>query len=115
MPVESFDPLAADIPPLEPLPLPIPRPGAAAKSPVVPRPPGVGRFQFVVLSTLRAAQLMRGCRPRVDPGHKAIVTAQLEVSEGKVKQMFASPDAPAGPDAVGAPSIEEVPAIVAES
>jgi hypothetical protein len=37
---------------------------------------------------------MRGCRPRVDGGHKATVTAQLEVSEGKVMQATAD-DLPA--------------------
>jgi DNA-directed RNA polymerase subunit K/omega len=57
-----------------------------ARSLVIRRPPGMGAFQFVVLSKLRAAQLMRGCRPRVDGMHKATVIAQLEVSEGKVNQ-----------------------------
>jgi DNA-directed RNA polymerase subunit K/omega len=46
----------------------------------------MGAFQFVVLSKLRAAQLMRGCRPRIEGTHKATVIAQLEVSEGKVNQ-----------------------------
>ena len=54
---------------------------------MIPRPPGVGVFQFVVLSSLRAAQLMRGCPARVDGMHKAIVIAQLEVAEGKVTQI----------------------------
>jgi DNA-directed RNA polymerase subunit K/omega len=54
------------------------------------RPSGVGAFQFVVLATLRAAQLMRGCRPRVDGVHKPTITAQLEVSEGKVTQIALS-------------------------
>jgi len=40
------------------------------------------------LATLRAAQLIRGCRPRVDGTHKAIVTAQFEVAAGKVTQVF---------------------------
>jgi DNA-directed RNA polymerase subunit K/omega len=57
-----------------------------ARSLVIRRPPGMGAFQFVVLSKLRAAQLMRGCRPRIDGTHKATVIAQLEVSEGKVNQ-----------------------------
>jgi DNA-directed RNA polymerase subunit K/omega len=58
---------------------------------VIRRPPGVGAFQFVVMATLRAGQLIRGCRPRVDGAHKAIVTAQLEVSEGKVTQLLDEP------------------------
>ena len=55
---------------------------------MIQRPPGVGAFQFVILATLRAAQLMRGCRPRVDGLHKATTIAQFEVAEGKVKQMI---------------------------
>ena len=70
---------------------------------MIQRPPGVGKFQFVVLATLRAAQLMRGCRPRIDGIHKATITAQLEVSEGKVTQV------PAGPDALSEPP-EDAPA-----
>jgi DNA-directed RNA polymerase subunit K/omega len=54
--------------------------------PVIQPPPGVGAFQFVVLANLRAAQLIRGCRPRVEGAHKAIVIAQIEVAEGKVMQ-----------------------------
>ena len=49
------------------------------------RPPeGMGVFQFVAIAALRAAQLTRGCRPRVDGRHSTAVFAQLEVSEGKV-------------------------------
>jgi hypothetical protein len=59
---------------------------------MINRPKNVGAFQFVVLATLRAAQLMRGCTPRVDGIHKATIIAQLEVSEGKVLQLFAPPD-----------------------
>jgi DNA-directed RNA polymerase subunit K/omega len=52
----------------------------------------MGKFEFVVLAKLRAAQLMRGCIPRVDTGdHKHTVTAQHEVSEGKVTQLVAEP------------------------
>ena len=48
------------------------------------RPAGIGAFEFVILASLRAAQLMRGCTPRVEPSHKAVVTAQREVAEGLV-------------------------------
>ena len=58
---------------------------------MIQRPPGMGAFQFVVLSTLRAAQLIRGCRPRIEGLHKATLTAQLEIAEGKVVQVFAAP------------------------
>jgi len=74
---------------------------------VIQRPAGVGAFQFVVLATLRAAQLIRGCTPRVDGMHKATVTAQLEVAEGKVMQVFTRPDAVILP----AP-IEDVPVLL---
>jgi DNA-directed RNA polymerase subunit K/omega len=53
------------------------------------RPAGLGTFEFVVLASLRVVQLARGCRPRVDGVHKRTVTAQLEVSEGKVIQALA--------------------------
>jgi DNA-directed RNA polymerase subunit K/omega len=48
------------------------------------RPPGLSAFEFVVLASLRAAQLTRGCTPRVVGTHKRIVIAQLEVSSGVV-------------------------------
>ena len=41
-------------------------------------------FEFSVVSGLRAAQLNRGCTPRVERCHQVAVTAQLEVAEGKV-------------------------------
>jgi hypothetical protein len=41
-------------------------------------------FMFSVLSGLRAAQLSRGCTPRVHPSEKHAVTAQHEVAEFKV-------------------------------
>ncbi len=77
---------------------------------MIQRPPGVGMFQFVVLATLRAAQLMRGCRPRVDGGHKATVIAQLEVSEGKVMQVCTLPDTNSEPTAIGSAVGEDAPA-----
>jgi len=42
-------------------------------------------FEFVIVASLRAAQLMRGCTARVPPSPKAVVTAQREVAEGKVR------------------------------
>jgi DNA-directed RNA polymerase subunit K/omega len=63
---------------------------------VIRRPPEVGAFQFVVLSALRAAQLTRGCRPRVDGMHKAIVIAQAEVAQGKVTQLVEALETPIG-------------------
>ena len=55
---------------------------------MIQRPPGVGAFQFVILATLRAAQLMRGCTPRVDGTHKATIIAQWEVAEGEGEKAY---------------------------
>jgi hypothetical protein len=49
-------------------------------------PPGVGVLQFVVLASLRAAQLMRGCQPKLDGFHKPVFMALREVSEGKISE-----------------------------
>ena len=43
-----------------------------------------GKFEFVRIASLRAAQLMRGCTPRVPVGRKNTTTAQREVADGKV-------------------------------
>jgi hypothetical protein len=47
-------------------------------------PRGINAFEFVVVASLRSAQLMLGCTPRVPAGVRPIVTAQREVAEGKV-------------------------------
>lgn len=51
---------------------------------MIHRPPGVSAFEFVVLAGLRAAQLLRGCTPRIEGSHKIIITAQIEIADGKV-------------------------------
>lgn len=64
-------------------------------------PPDMGLFQFVVISTLRAKQLVRGCVPRVNGSHKVTVTAQIEVAEGKVAAVDgAVAPPPAAPQAI---------------
>jgi DNA-directed RNA polymerase subunit K/omega len=50
--------------------------------------PEIGKFEFVKLASLRAAQLMKGCTPRVPAARKSTTTAQREVASGKV---FAAP------------------------
>jgi DNA-directed RNA polymerase subunit K/omega len=45
----------------------------------------IAAFEFVVVAAQRAAQLMRGCTPRVPPSPKREVTAQREVADGKVR------------------------------
>jgi DNA-directed RNA polymerase subunit K/omega len=44
----------------------------------------MGKFEFARLSSLRAAQLMRGCVARVPEKHKRTTTAQHEVAAGKI-------------------------------
>src|SRR5438874_2190934 len=68
---------------------------------VVQRPPGFNAFEFVVLSGLRAAQLMRGCTPRVESNHKVITTAQMEVAEWKVVRALPVAVAPEAKAALG--------------
>ena len=60
---------------------------------MVSRPAGTNAFEFVVVSALRAAQLMKGCTPRVPAGYKPIVTAQLEVAAGMVSKIIEPPKA----------------------
>jgi DNA-directed RNA polymerase subunit K/omega len=47
---------------------------------MIKRPDGMNAFEFSVLSGLRAAQLSRGCTPRVVPSVKIAVTAQREIA-----------------------------------
>lgn len=51
---------------------------------MVQRPDDMSAFEFVAIAALRTAQLMRGCLPRVAPGHKPTTTAQLEIAGGHV-------------------------------
>ena len=51
---------------------------------MIHRPPDVTVFEFVVLAGLRAAQLTRGCTPRVEGSHKITTMAQMEIAAGKV-------------------------------
>ena len=63
------------------------------------RPPlEMGKFQFVAIAALRAAQLTRGCRPRVDGHHTTAVLAQREVAEGKVSATNGKAELPVGSD-----------------
>jgi DNA-directed RNA polymerase subunit K/omega len=59
---------------------------------MVHRPAETNVFEFVILSSLRAAQLMRGCTPRVGATTgKHVTTAQREVAEGKVVRSLPVP------------------------
>ena len=79
---------------------------------MIQRPVGMGAFQFVVLATLRAGQLIKGCRPRVEGGHKHIVTAQVEVAEGKVLQLFAAPVVVGEPATISSAPVDELAVLV---
>ena len=65
-----------------------PRVSAVRRLPLTRRPPAIGAFEFVVLSALRAAQLMRGCIPKVQGAHKLTTTAQWEVASGKIVNIY---------------------------
>ena len=55
---------------------------------MIRRPAGSNPFEFAVVSGLRAAQLMRGCIPRVARNtEKVITTAQMEVAAGLVARI----------------------------
>jgi len=60
---------------------------------MVQRPVHMNPFEFVIVSSLRAAQLMRGCIPRIVSTQKVIMTAQLEVAAGLVS--MSDPELPA--------------------
>jgi DNA-directed RNA polymerase subunit K/omega len=64
---------------------------AAERLVMVSRPYEMNAFEFVVVSTLRAQQLMKGCIPRLDGEHKAITMAQMEVSSGKIAREVPDP------------------------
>ena len=49
--------------------------------------PGIGTFEFIVLASLRAAQLMQGCTPRVGATHKRMTIAQMEVAAGQIRRV----------------------------
>lgn len=51
---------------------------------MVNRPVGVNAFEFVILATLRAQQLLRGCVPRLEGDHGVATMAQMEVAGGLV-------------------------------
>jgi len=55
---------------------------------MVRRPDGITTFEFAVLSGLRAAQLYRGCAPRVERSAKIAITAQQEVAARKVLRAY---------------------------
>jgi DNA-directed RNA polymerase subunit K/omega len=51
---------------------------------MVNRPSHINAYEFAVLSSLRAQQLIAGCVPRVAGTHTAPTMAQMEVAAGYV-------------------------------
>jgi hypothetical protein len=69
--------------------------------------PGMGAFEFVVLASLRTAQLTRGCAPKIPTTHKHTVTAQCEVAAGLVTN--AGPQWPDRPTDSTTPPMRRLP------
>jgi DNA-directed RNA polymerase subunit K/omega len=44
--------------------------------------PPNSRFEFVIMASARARQLLEGCRPKIDGQHKTARIAQHEVTVG---------------------------------
>ena len=53
---------------------------------MVIRPKHLNAYEFVVVSSLRAQQLMAGSVARVDGDHNATTLAQMEVAAGRVER-----------------------------
>jgi DNA-directed RNA polymerase subunit K/omega len=51
---------------------------------MVNRPVTYNSYEFVVVSSLRAKQLLAGCVSRVAGEHTPAIKAQMEVAEGQV-------------------------------
>lgn len=54
---------------------------------LVARPAGCNAYEFAVIASLRAKQLLAGCRPHVEGDHNASTKAQMEVAVGKVARV----------------------------
>ena len=61
---------------------------------MVTRPREFNAYEFVVISSLRAKQLMSGCVPRVEGDHSASTMAQMEVAVGQVGRASAEEPQP---------------------
>lgn len=51
---------------------------------MVTLPKNANVYEFVVIASLRAKQLLSGCTPRVGGDHSAPTMAQMEVAGGQV-------------------------------
>lgn len=62
---------------------------------MVTRPPSFNPYEFVVVASLRAHQLMDGCIPQLEGEHNATTMAQMEVASGKIARVVKADPAPA--------------------
>jgi DNA-directed RNA polymerase subunit K/omega len=58
---------------------------------VVIRPPTTNAYEFVVVSALRAHQLVAGCLPLLAGEHRPTTMAQMEVASGRIAGVPAEP------------------------
>ena len=59
---------------------------------MVSRPTHLNAYEFVIMASLRAKQLIAGCPPRVaSEHHRATVVAQQEVAGGFVARLIEEP------------------------
>ena len=63
---------------------------------MVARPIRLNSYVFVIVSALRAHQLMGGCVPLLGGNHKATTMAQMEVATGSIARVEV-PGTPTGP------------------
>jgi len=54
---------------------------------VITRPVHLNAYEFVVVASLRAQQLLAGCTPRLTGDHSPAMMAQMEVAGGLVKNV----------------------------
>jgi DNA-directed RNA polymerase subunit K/omega len=62
---------------------------------MVTRPASFNAYEYVVIASLRAKQLLSGSVPRIEGDHSASTMAQMEVSGGKVGRASADEPEPA--------------------
>ncbi|HEY5617274.1 MAG TPA: hypothetical protein VIK60_04975 [Vicinamibacterales bacterium] len=61
---------------------------------MVIRPPHLNAYEFVVVSSLRAKQLLAGCVARLEGPHNAATMAQMEVAAGRVVRADGASESP---------------------
>jgi DNA-directed RNA polymerase subunit K/omega len=54
---------------------------------MVIRPPHLNAYEFVVVSSLRAKQLLAGCIAHFAEPHNAATMAQMEVAAGRIARI----------------------------